>query len=205
MYKVYGKRILDILVATGLFLLFSPVFIFICVILFFANKGSIFYFQSRPGINGEIFRIIKFKTMRDAYDLNGKPLPDSQRISKVGGIIRKTSFDELPQLFNVIIGDMSMVGPRPLLVEYLPLYDDVQLRRHDLRPGITGWAQVNGRNLISWERKFELDLYYVENIEFLLDIKILIITFFNVIQGKGVSQIGHVTVGPFKGKEVLNT
>ncbi|AFL84660.1 glycosyl transferase possibly involved in lipopolysaccharide synthesis [Belliella baltica DSM 15883] len=205
MYKVLGKRILDILIASALFLVFSPIFLLIWVILMVNNKGYAFYFQDRPGLNGEIFRIIKFKTMKDAFDREGKPLSDALRITKVGAIIRKTSFDELPQLLNVLRGDMSMVGPRPLLVDYLLLYDESQSKRHDVKPGITGWAQINGRNSINWERKFELDTWYVNNFNLFLDIKILILTFFNVIQGKGVSQQGHVTVGPFVGNQALKT
>lgn len=205
MYKLYGKRILDILIAAGLFLLFTPIFLLIWLILMVANGGSAYYFQNRPGLNGEIFRIIKFKTMKDAFDENGRPLSDAQRITKIGAIIRKTSFDELPQLINVLRGEMSMVGPRPLLVDYLELYDELQSKRHNVKPGITGWAQINGRNFINWQRKFELDLWYVSNIHLLLDLKILTLTFFNVIQGKGVSQQGHVTVGPFVGNQVIET
>lgn len=205
MYKFYGKRILDIIISLGLFLVFSPIFILIWLILIISNNGYAFYFQNRPGLNGEIFKIIKFKTMRDAFDENGKPLSDANRITKIGSIIRKTSFDELPQLINVLRGEMSMVGPRPLLVDYLPLYDESQLKRHSVKPGVTGWAQINGRNSINWERKFELDLWYVSNFNFLLDLKILILTFFNVIQGKGISQKGHVTVGPFMGNRILKT
>lgn len=203
MYKLYGKRGLDIFIAAGLFLVFSPIFFLIWMILSICNTGSAFYFQNRPGLNGEIFKIIKFKTMRDAFDENGIQLSDAQRITRVGAIIRKTSFDELPQLINVLKGEMSMVGPRPLLVDYLQLYDESQFKRHDVKPGITGWAQINGRNSINWERKFELDLWYVHNFELVLDLKILILTFFNVIQGKGVSQQGHVTVGPFVGNQIL--
>lgn len=205
MYKIYGKRILDILIATGLFLLFLPMFILIWLILMISNNGSPFYFQNRPGLHGNIFRIIKFKTMKDVFDEEGRSLSDAQRITKIGAFIRKTSFDELPQLINVLRGEMSMVGPRPLLVDYLQLYSKSQSKRHDVKPGITGWAQINGRNSINWQKKFELDIWYVSNYHFLLDLKILILTFFNVIQGKGVSQQGHVTVGPFSGNQVLKT
>ncbi|MCH7398329.1 sugar transferase [Belliella sp. DSM 107340] len=204
MYKRYGKRTLDLLVAVFLFLLFSPIFVLIWVLLFWNNKGSVFYFQNRPGLNGEIFRIIKFKTMNDIFDLDGNPLSDTLRITKMGRFIRKTSFDELPQLMNVIRGEMSMVGPRPLLVEYLPLYSQKQGLRHRVKPGITGWAQINGRNAISWAKKFDLDVWYVENVGFILDLKILLLTFGNVISGKGVSQQGHVTVGKFTGRENSN-
>lgn len=143
--------------------------------------------------------------MKDVFDQEGRPLSDAQRITKIGAFIRKTSFDELPQLINVLKGEMSMVGPRPLLVDYLQLYDESQSKRHDVKPGITGWAQINGRNSINWQKKFELDIWYVNNYHFLLDLKILVLTFFNVVQGKGVSQQGHVTVGPFAGNQVLKT
>lgn len=203
MYKEIGKRGLDIFIATGLFLLFMPIFIIIWLLLTIFNGGDAFYLQERPGLNGEIFRIIKFKTMKDAYDDHGHPLSDALRMTKLGYIIRKTSFDELPQLINVLRGEMSMVGPRPLLVDYLDLYDEVQYTRHHVKPGITGWAQINGRNAIGWEKKFELDVWYVQNCDLNLDVKILILTFFNVVQGKGVSQQGHVTVGRFMGKQTV--
>ncbi|MCH7415177.1 sugar transferase [Belliella sp. R4-6] len=201
MYKLYGKRALDLIMAIFLFLIFSPIFVLIFCLLFFTNKGAVFFFQNRPGLKGEVFKIIKFKTMKDGIDKDGNPLSDALRITRIGSLVRKTSFDELPQLFNVIKGDMSMVGPRPLLVEYLPLYNSSQLQRHNEKPGITGWAQINGRNAISWERKFELDIWYIENVNFFLDLKILLLTFGNVIRGKGVSQQGHVTVGRFLGSE----
>ncbi|MFN3801576.1 sugar transferase [Belliella pelovolcani] len=203
MYQSTGKRWIDILLAAGLMLLFMPVFILIWVVLTIMNGGEAFYFQDRPGLNGQIFKIIKFKTMKDAFDDKGQPLADALRMTKLGYIIRKTSFDELPQLINVLRGEMSMVGPRPLLVDYLDLYDENQYKRHDVKPGITGWAQINGRNAIDWEKKFELDVWYVHHCGLSLDIKILILTFFNVIQGKGVSQHGHVTVGRFEGKQTV--
>lgn len=205
MYNRYGKRILDIFIAGGLFLSFSLIYLLVWLILLITSDGSAYYFQERPGLNGEIFRIIKFRTMKDLFDEFGKPLSDSLRITKLGRFLRKTSLDELPQLINVLRGEMSMVGPRPLLVDYIPLYNESQSRRHGVKPGVTGWAQINGRNLINWESKFELDLWYVDNFSFLLDLKILILTFFNVIQGKGVSQHGYVTVGPFLGNKVLNS
>lgn len=161
--------------------------------------GNPFFLQERPGKHGRIFRIIKFKTMADLFDSNGNALSDAERLTQFGKMIRKTSFDELPQLLNVIKGDMSLVGPRPLLVEYLELYDSVQSRRHLVRPGVTGWAQINGRNAISWQEKFKLDVWYVDHLSFLLDLKILFVTLFNVLMGKGVSQQGHATVGKFKG------
>jgi lipopolysaccharide/colanic/teichoic acid biosynthesis glycosyltransferase len=205
MYRIYGKRILDILMAAGLMLLFLPIFLLIWLILMISNEGSPYYLQNRPGLNGKIFKILKFKTMKDVFDQNGRPLSDAKRITKIGAFIRKTSFDELPQLINVLKGEMSMVGPRPLLVDYLQFYDEFQSKRHDVKPGITGWAQINGRNSINWQKKFELDIWYVNNYDFILDLKILILTFFNVIRGKGVSQQGHVTVGPFAGNQVLKT
>ncbi|MCH7401749.1 sugar transferase [Belliella kenyensis] len=204
MYSRIGKRIFDLLLAGFLALVFFPFFLLIWILTSINNHGqSAFFYQERPGLNGQIFQIIKFKTMRDAYDSLGNPLPDSQRITKFGRIVRRTSLDELPQLFNVLVGDMSVVGPRPLLVEYLTLYDMNQKQRHLVKPGITGWAQINGRNAIDWCSKFEFDVWYVHHVSFLLDVKILLITFFNVLQGKGVTQQGHVTVGKFKGNQPL--
>jgi lipopolysaccharide/colanic/teichoic acid biosynthesis glycosyltransferase len=170
------KRVADFIVALIVFTALLPLFLFISLLLFITNKGQVFFIQERPGYKEKIFKIIKFKTMRDAYDAQGKLLPDEERLTAVGRFVRKTSLDEIPQLLNVIKGDMSFVGPRPLLVQYLPLYNAWQRRRHDVKPGITGWAQVNGRNDISWEEKFKLDLYYVENQSFLLDLKILFLT-----------------------------
>lgn len=163
------------------------------------HKGNPFFSQPRPGRDKKQFRILKFKTMRDLSDETGCCLSDADRITSFGNLIRKSSLDEIPQLINVIKGDMSLVGPRPLLVDYLELYDTDQIRRQEIRPGVTGWAQVNGRNAISWERKFEYDVWYVDNYSFWLDIKILIQTFFNVLKGEGVSQHGYVSVGRFKG------
>ena len=171
----------------------------ITILLYFQNKGTPFFFQERPGKNAKPFKIIKFKTMTDEKDENGVLLPDNKRITKLGGFIRKWSLDELPQLFNVLMGTMSLVGPRPLLFKYIPLYSEEQNRRHEVRPGITGWAQVNGRNSISWTKKFELDLYYVDYISFVLDLKILWMTFLKVIKREGITQSAERPMQPFNG------
>ncbi len=169
------------------------------VLLVIANRGNIFFLQLRPGLYGKPFKIIKFKTMRDAFDANSNPLPDEERLTKIGQFIRSVSLDELSQLINVVKGDMSLVGPRPLLMQYLARYSPEQAKRHNVKPGITGWAQVNGRNAISWEQKFKFDVEYVEKQSFLLDIKVLWMTFLNVLQRKGISADGHVTMEEFKG------
>lgn len=187
MYKNYLKRLFDFLVAFFGLLLLSPIFIVVTIALYFANQGKPFFFQKRPGLNERIFNIIKFKTMNDKKDVEGNLLPDVKRLTKIGSFVRKTSLDEIPQLINVLKGDMSLIGPRPLLVSYLELYDDFEKQRHNVRPGITGWAQVNGRNAISWTKKFELDVFYVNNISFLLDCKILIQTVKNVLSSKDIS------------------
>ena len=171
------------------------------IFLFISNKGNPFFFQLRPGKGGRLFLLLKFKTMNDLKDTAGNLLPDEKRITRLGRFIRKSSIDELPQLINVLKGDMSLIGPRPLLPEYLPLYTVRQNRRHDVRPGITGWAQVNGRNAISWEEKFKLDVWYVENISFKLDMKILTLTMKKIIKPEGISQQGHATMPVFKGVE----
>lgn len=198
-YSKIGKRILDLGLGVIMFLFFLPVFLFLAIVISLFFFGSPFFLQDRPGKDGRIFKIIKFKTMSELFDAKGKLLADSERLSQFGKIIRKTSLDELPQLLNVIKGDMSLVGPRPLLVDYLPLYSPIQSRRHLVKPGVTGWAQINGRNTISWQEKFQLDVWYVEHISLLLDLKILLKTLANVLMGKGVSQQGHVTIGRFKG------
>lgn len=187
MYGQYFKRFFDLVLASIVFILLSPIFIGVMIILSISNKGSPFFFQQRPGKNEKIFRIIKFKTMNDAKDDQGNLLPDTQRLTKIGGLVRKTSLDEVPQLLNVIKGDMSLIGPRPLLVSYLDLYDEFEKKRHTVRPGITGWAQVNGRNAIDWETKFKLDVYYVENLSLALDIRILLKTINNVLLSKDIS------------------
>lgn len=199
MYRTFGKRIVDLAIAlTGLILLF-PLLLFIFVLLFFHFKGNPFFFQPRPGYNEKIFRIIKFKTMRNARDRYGELLPDAERITKIGAFIRKTSLDELPQLINVLIGEMGLVGPRPLLIEYLPLYHPNHRKRHNVRPGITGWAQVNGRNEISWENKFELDLWYIENHSAALDLKILLLTVLRLLNRRDVGAVSQIEMKKFKG------
>lgn len=180
-------------------LLLSPLFIIITLGLFLANDGKPFFLQVRPGKNGQLFKIIKFKTMTDKKDENGKLLDDSERLTKIGSLVRKTSLDEIPQLINVLKGEMSLIGPRPLLEAYLPLYSLVQNRRHELRPGITGWAQVNGRNAISWEQKFEYDVWYVDNVGFFLDFKIIMRTLKKVFFREDITQVGQVTIEAFKG------
>lgn len=193
MYKSYLKRIIDITVAIIGLLVLSPLFVIVTVGLFFSNKGKPFFLQVRPGKNKKLFQIVKFKTMTDEKNESGNLLPDSLRMTKVGAFVRKTSFDELPQLINVLKGDMSLIGPRPLLPEYLPLYNEEQKRRHDVRPGITGWAQVNGRNTISWKKKFEYDVWYVDNFSFFLDFKIFFKTVYNVFNRQGIYKEGEIT------------
>src|SRR5688572_9720010 len=199
LYRNYFKRFFDFTGSLIAFCLLLPLFIVITASLFIANQGRPFFVQQRPGKNGRIFRLVKFKTMNDRKDAVGNLLPDAERLTAVGSFIRKTSLDEIPQLINVIKGEMSLIGPRPLLVEYLPLYNDSQKRRHEVRPGITGWAQVNGRNAIGWKEKFELDVWYVDNLNFLLDCKIIIFTLMKVVKSEGVSQQGHVTMTKFEG------
>lgn len=199
MYKDYLKRVCDFLIAFfGLFFL-SPIFIIITIGLMIANNRKPFFAQSRPGKGKKIFKIIKFKTMNDKRDGEGNLLPDAERLTVIGKLIRKTSLDEIPQLINVIKGDMSLVGPRPLLTQYLPLYNDTQKRRHEVRPGITGWAQVNGRNAISWKQKFEYDVWYVDHVSFALDLKILLLTIKKVFVSEGIAQEGQATAEPFNG------
>ena len=199
MYRLFFKRFLDILVALIGLIIASPILIIVCCILGFQNKGSIFFFQERPGFRQKAFRIIKLKTMTDARDADGNLLPDNQRITKAGKIIRRLSIDELPQLLNVLKGDMSLIGPRPLLFKYIPLYSEEQLRRHDVRPGITGWAQVNGRNSISWKQKFDFDIYYVDHLSLVLDIKILWLTLIKVMRTEGINQTLDRPMQPFNG------
>ena len=199
MYKIYFKRFLDFFVALIGLLLLSPIFLLATIGLFFANQGKPFFFQTRPGKNEKLFQIIKFKTMNDKKDAAGNLLSDAERLTPIGSFVRKTSLDEIPQLLNVLKGDMSLIGPRPLLIQYLPLYNSIQKKRHDIRPGITGWAQVNGRNAISWEQKFEYDVWYVENCSFLLDVKILFLTVKKVFVSEGISQEGEATMEVFKG------
>ena len=199
MYRLIFKRILDILVAVIVLLVTAPVTVIVVCILGFQNNWNVFFFQERPGFHQKAFKIIKFKTMTDAKDENGKLLEDNRRITKAGKIIRRLSIDELPQLLNVLNGDMSLIGPRPLLFKYIPLYSSDQLKRHDVRPGITGWAQVNGRNSISWQQKFDFDIFYVNNLSFMIDSKILWLTFIKVIKTEGVNQSLDRPMQPFNG------
>jgi len=201
MYKIFFKRILDFIAALIGFILLSPVFFVVMIGLFFANQGKPFFFQTRPGKNERLFNIIKFKTMNDKKDSKGALLPDSDRLTKIGAFVRKTSLDEIPQLLNVLKGDMSLIGPRPLLIQYLPLYNNFQKKRHSIRPGITGWAQINGRNAISWTQKFEYDVWYVEHCSFALDVKILFLTVKKVFVREGISQEGQATMEVFKGSK----
>lgn len=202
MYRRIFKRILDLFISVIGFLLLSPVFAVVTVLLFISNHGKPFFFQSRPGKNEKIFKIIKFKTMTDQKDAGGLLLPDEKRLTRVGSFVRKTSLDEIPQLLNVIKGDMSLVGPRPLLIQYLPLYNQHQKRRHEVRPGITGWAQVNGRNTLSWNKKFDYDVWYVDHLSFLLDLKIILMTIIRVFKSDGISAEGQATMEVFKGNEL---
>jgi lipopolysaccharide/colanic/teichoic acid biosynthesis glycosyltransferase len=200
LYRNYLKRFFDLVISGIAFCLLLPLFIVVTILLFIANQGSPFFVQPRPGKNERIFRLVKFKTMNDKKDAAGNLLPDSERLTGLGKFIRKTSLDEIPQLINVIKGEMSLIGPRPLLVEYLPLYNTTQKRRHHVRPGITGWAQVNGRNAIGWKEKFELDVWYVDRVSFLLDCKIILFTLMKVVKSEGVSQQGHATMPKFDGR-----
>jgi lipopolysaccharide/colanic/teichoic acid biosynthesis glycosyltransferase len=199
MYRSFLKRFFDFCTAAVAFILAFPVFAIITILLFFVNKGKPFFFQKRPGRTERIFKVIKFRTMTDERDSDGKLLPDNLRMTSIGRFVRKTSLDEIPQLLNVIIGDMSLIGPRPLLVSYLPLYNETQKRRHEIRPGITGWAQVNGRNAIDWEQKFNYDVWYVDNYSFLLDVKIIILTIFKVFKSEGINAEDAIPMRPFKG------
>lgn len=203
MYKNLFKSLFDFLVSFAGIILISPLFIVIALLLLVSHykSGSIFFTQTRPGKNARLFKIIKFKTMSDERDTEGKLLHDKYRITKIGKFIRATSLDELPQLINVLKGDMSLVGPRPLLPKYLPLYNERQARRHEVKPGITGWTQVNGRNSISWKEKFEMDVWYVENISFALDMKILFSTLLKVLKREGINASDSVSGTPFKGND----
>ena len=202
MYKHFFKRIIDFTLSLIGFIIISPIFIILWIWLTIVNKGAgALFFQERPGKDEKIFKVIKFKTMTDQRDASGKLLPDAERLTKVGKFVRSTSLDEIPQLLNVIKGDMSLIGPRPLLVQYLPLYNETQKRRHEVRPGITGWAQVNGRNAISWVQKFEYDVWYVDNISLSLDIKILIRTILKVFKREGISSDTSSTMEAFKGND----
>ena len=200
MYKHFFKRLIDFTIALVAIMCLSPILLVVTIWLHFAHKGAgAFFTQERPGKNANIFRVIKFKTMTDERDVNGQLLPDAQRLTKVGRIVRSTSIDELPQLFNVLKGDMAVIGPRPLLVKYLPLYTPTQMRRHEVRPGITGWAQVNGRNTITHTKKFEYDVWYVDHLSFMLDLKIIFMTISNVLHRKDISSEGQATAPTFDG------
>lgn len=198
-YKNFIKRPLDFSLAVCVFVVMFPFFLITLIILLFQNNGKAFFYQERPGKDLRTFYIVKFKTMNDKRDKEGRLLPDFQRLTWFGKYVRKLSLDELPQLINVIKGDMSMIGPRPLLLKYIPLYSEIQGRRHEVRPGITGWAQVNGRNSISWKRKFELDVEYVDNLSFALDFKIFWLTILKIIQREGINQSDARPVEPFNG------
>lgn len=200
LYQNIFKRTIDLTASLIGLLLLSPILALTSAGLYFANKGSgIFFYQERPGKNSKIFKVVKFKTMTDEKDKDGNLLPDIRRLTKVGKLVRSTSLDELPQLWNVLKGDMSLIGPRPLLTKYLPLYSPEQARRHEVRPGITGWAQVNGRNSIPWHKKFEYDIWYVEHVSFKTDLKVLFKTIKKVVAREGISQEGEATMEPFNG------
>jgi len=201
MYRKILKPVFDFLLALVLLIGLSPVFLLLIVLLYLFNQRNVFFFQERPGKNEEVFKIIKFKTMTDQKDASGNLLPDELRLTEMGKFVRKTSLDELPQLINVLKGDMSFIGPRPLLVSYLPLYNEKQKKRHLIKPGITGWAQVNGRNTLSWQQKFVYDVFYVKHVSFLLDLKILLLTIKKVVKSEGINSAGQATTESFKGNE----
>jgi undecaprenyl phosphate N,N'-diacetylbacillosamine 1-phosphate transferase len=200
MYRNFFKRAFDFFISSIGFIIISPIFLLLWIWLSISNKGAgALFFQERPGKDEKIFKVIKFKTMTDERDASGKLLPDAERLTKVGRFVRSTSLDEIPQLINVIKGDMSLIGPRPLLVQYLPLYNENQKRRHEVRPGITGWAQVNGRNAISWDQKFEFDVWYVDNVSLSLDFKILMKTIQKVFKQEGINSDSSATMEYFTG------
>ena len=201
MYKIFFKPLLDFILSLLGLIISSPLFLIVIIALLFANKGKVFFLQNRPGKNGKIFKIIKFRTMNNKRDAHGNLLPDVERLTKIGKLVRKTSLDEIPQLINVLLGNMSLIGPRPLLPEYLPLYNDFQKKRHHIKPGITGWAQINGRNAVEWEKKFMFDVWYVENMSFLLDLQIMFLTLKKVLKLEGVNREGEATNIAFKGNE----
>ncbi|MDR1895903.1 MAG: sugar transferase [Prevotellaceae bacterium] len=202
MYNRFFKRFFDLILSIIGLIILSPLFILVTLLLAFANNGKPFFFQQRPGKNEKIFKVIKFKTMNDKKNVDENLLPDAERITKIGNFVRKTSLDEIPQLINIIKGNMSLVGPRPLLVEYLPLYNTEQKQRHNVRPGITGWAQVNGRNAISWAKKFELDVWYVDNLSFRIDLKIMFLTIKKVFVREGINSETSVTMEYFTGNNL---
>lgn len=199
MYRRFLKTFLDRLLAAAGLLLLSPVFLLVWLALLVANRGKPFFYQRRPGMGGRLFSIVKFRTMNNRRGANGQLLPDAERLTPVGRFVRKTSLDEIPQLINVFLGEMSLVGPRPLLEEYLPLYNPEQARRHEVRPGITGWAQVNGRNTVGWAKRFEMDVWYVDHLSFALDLRILWLTVLKVIRSEGISSATAATMEKFRG------
>jgi undecaprenyl phosphate N,N'-diacetylbacillosamine 1-phosphate transferase len=199
MYKSFIKRTIDFLFAFSVLVVLSPLLLIVAVMLWINNKGSVFFIQQRPGKKEKLFYVIKFKTMNDRRDIHGNLLPDKARLTGIGKFIRTTSLDELPQLINVLKGEMSLIGPRPLLPKYLPLYNEQQKIRHAVRPGITGWAQVNGRNSINWSKKFEYDVWYVNNYSFFIDFKIILLTLKKVVIREGITQQGSATISPFTG------
>jgi len=201
LYTRIVKRLFDFVISSLAFVVLLPVFLVILILLFFVNKGNPLFFQLRPGKDGKIFKIFKFKTMTDQRDTNGDLLPDAARLTSIGKFVRKTSIDEIPQLINVIKGDMSLIGPRPLLPEYLALYSEEQHRRHEVKPGITGWAQVNGRNTIGWQQKFEYDVWYVDHVNFWLDLKIIGLTIKKILIREGISSATSLTMEKFKGNQ----
>ena len=201
MYKHFFKRLFDFWISLIALICISPILLVVTIWLHFANKGAgAFFFQERPGKNAKIFKVIKFKTMTDERDSEGKLLPDEVRLTKIGKFVRSTSIDELPQLINVLKGDMALIGPRPLLVQYLSLYSKEQARRHEVRPGISGWAQCHGRNAITWTQKFKYDVWYVDHVSLITDIKVIIITIKNVLVRKDISQAGQATIETFNGQ-----
>lgn len=203
MYRNFIKRLTDFTAAVAGLAVLSPVLLVVTFGLAVANAGQPFFFQTRPGKHGRLFRIVKFKTMTDAKDATGELLPDAERLTAIGSFVRKTSLDEIPQLINVLKGDMSLIGPRPLLPEYLSLYSPEQARRHEVRPGITGWAQVNGRNAVSWEDKFKMDVWYVDHLNLSLDLRILLLTVQKVFKSEGINAEGQATTERFKGNQIL--
>lgn len=201
MYKVYFKPLLDCVVSLLGIVVLSPIFLVILISLFISNNGKVFFVQNRPGKNEKIFKIIKFRTMNNKKDAHGNLLPDAERLTYLGKIVRKTSLDEIPQLINVLKGDMNLIGPRPLLPEYLSLYNERQKKRHTVKPGITGWAQINGRNAVEWNKKFEFDVWYIENLSFILDLQILFLTLKKVVKLEGINREGVATNISFTGNE----
>jgi len=200
MYKHFFKRAFDFCISLTALVVVSPLLLVVAIWLYFANKGAgVFFFQERPGKDAKLFRVVKFKTMTDECGADGRLLPDVQRLTRVGRFVRSTSLDELPQLINVVKGDMALIGPRPLMPKYLPLYSSEQARRHEVRPGISGWAQCHGRNNISWEEKFRLDVWYVDHLSLWVDIKIIFITIYKVFRREGISQEGQATIEAFNG------